>query len=111
MPAQWYATGRIYFGEVLAYNTGDTVHESVVAAHDLIALGAVSALRPDDSAADFVVYPHVDSVPIGGNSGVTDQQVTTAIATAIASHKADPIPHIAYDDLPSLTVLFENRLA
>lgn len=113
MPAQWFATGRIYFDYVLAYNTGDTVPDSVVEAYDLIGLGAVSALRPESSSGQFVVFPHVDFPADGGGStgGVTDQQVTAAIASAIASHKSDPAPHIAYDDLPSLTLLFENRLA
>ncbi len=31
-------------------------------------------------------------------------------AATVAPHKEDPTPHPAYDDIPSLTTLFENRL-
>lgn len=31
-------------------------------------------------------------------------------ADALATHLIDPTPHPAYDDLPSLTLLFENGL-
>lgn len=31
-------------------------------------------------------------------------------AAAVAAHEADETPHPAYDDLPSLTILFENGL-
>jgi hypothetical protein len=32
------------------------------------------------------------------------------VAPAIAAHAYDSAPHAAYDDIPSLALLFENRL-
>ena len=36
--------------------------------------------------------------------------ITKHSDTLLAPHVSDPTPHPAYDDLPSLTLLFENGL-
>lgn len=43
---------------------------------------------------------------IGGNDGVPASYVDDAMT----AHIIDPTPHPAYDDLPSLRLLFENGL-
>lgn len=68
MAARWYATGRIYFDYVLAFDTGAVVPDSIVEAYDLIGAGAVSIIKPASSSGEFVLHPHVDS-PTGGGSG------------------------------------------
>jgi len=52
--------------------------------------------------------------------GASDEQVADAVTTyltanppgepLLAEHIVAPTPHPAYDDIPSLTVLFENGL-
>lgn len=42
--------------------------------------------------------------------GVTESQVTDAVATAVQNHVQAPAPHPVYDDIPDLTILFENGL-
>ena len=42
--------------------------------------------------------------------GAPLSDVTTIVNTAIADHVNDPTPHPAYDDLPSLVLLYENAL-
>jgi hypothetical protein len=37
-------------------------------------------------------------------------EVQQRIDDALITHVIDPEPHPAYDDMPSLTLLFENRL-
>lgn len=40
----------------------------------------------------------------------TRAEVTAEIGTEIVAHVIDPAPHPEYDDLPSLSLLFRNRL-
>ena len=45
-----------------------------------------------------------------GFTGTEAQWLASIGASAIATHVADPEPHPAYDDIPSLTLLFENGI-
>lgn len=45
--------------------------------------------------------------PIGGISAGEAQDL---IDNSLGDHIVAPLPHPAYDDIPSLTLLFENRL-
>lgn len=49
------------------------------------------------------------STPIPASAGDIGA-VQEAIDTSLDVHEVDPLPHTAYDDLPSLAVLFENGL-
>jgi hypothetical protein len=42
--------------------------------------------------------------------GASEDSVDTAIATAMQTHVQAPLPHPVYDDMPALTLLFENGL-
>lgn len=48
--------------------------------------------------------------PQGPPGEVTTDQMDEAIGTALQAHINDPLPHPAYDDIPSLTLIFENHL-
>jgi hypothetical protein len=43
--------------------------------------------------------------------GVPAEEVQQMIDASVTTHVNDTSPHPAYDDIPSLTVLFENGLA
>lgn len=60
------------------------------------------ALQLDGQAG---VYRLVESP-----AAVTPDEVTDEVAVAVTAHVLDPEPHPAYDDGPSLVVLFENGL-
>lgn len=45
-----------------------------------------------------------------GFTGTEAQWLNSIGETAIASHVADPTPHPVYDDIPSLSLLFENGI-
>jgi hypothetical protein len=45
-----------------------------------------------------------------GFTGTEAQWLASIGGAAIASHVADPTPHPVYDDIPSLTLLFENGI-
>lgn len=45
-----------------------------------------------------------------GFVGTEAQWLASIGASAIATHVIDPEPHPAYDDIPSLTLLFENGI-
>lgn len=46
----------------------------------------------------------------GGSTGMDPGAVQGLIDDSIAAHVQADLPHPAYDDLPSLTILFENGL-
>lgn len=54
----------------------------------------------------------VVEVGVAGIRGQTGPAgpVDTSTADAFAAHLIDPTPHPAYDDIPDLTVIFENAL-
>lgn len=64
---------------------------------------------PGDPSVVEVVGPGdgVVTVPSGGLDQAFVQDV---VDTSLAVHVADETPHPAYDDLPSLRLLFENGL-
>jgi hypothetical protein len=46
----------------------------------------------------------------GGGGGIDPDAVQELIDDTVAVHVAAPEPHPAYDDIPSLTLLFQNGL-
>jgi hypothetical protein len=68
---------------------------------------------PSDTAVAVVPVPG----PAGQGAELTPEaleevvvRTTVATGTALTEHIGDPTPHPAYDDLPSLRLLFENGL-
>lgn len=87
---------------------------------ELVLPGRV-VVRPPDTPRIEKGAPNPDRVlvvPVSGPRGLPGldgaaANITTILALAdqqIALHVADPEPHPAYDDIPSLVLLFENRL-
>ncbi|MER7433121.1 hypothetical protein ABT341_00175 [Pseudonocardia alni] len=81
----------------------------------------VIAIDPDDEPHLAVVAQSDTAAPVyvPGTGGVslTDVQAalqpyakTVEVASAIGEHVSADTPHPVYDDLPSLTLLFENGL-
>lgn len=64
--------------------------------------GGVAALDADGNVVDA----NGNVVSGGAGSGVSRTEVTNLLS----AHSVDPTPHSAYDDLPSLRLLFENGL-
>lgn len=47
---------------------------------------------------------------LSGGVGPDPEEIQGMIDTSVTSHVDDLTPHPVYDDLPSLTILFENGL-
>lgn len=58
--------------------------------------GVDGVFRPESAAA--------------ADLAAVEDLIDAAIDSAVSEHRADDDPHPAYDDLPSLALLFENRL-
>lgn len=56
------------------------------------------------------VVPVVGPAGAAGADGVSIGVVTELVGTVVGLHMQDDDPHPAYDDLPSLQLLFENGL-
>lgn len=72
------------------------------------------------SVSDVAMTPGT-STPIGPAGGVLSgnypnpgfaqpMATTAAVDAKFAAHQLDPAPHDAYDDIPSLSLLFASRL-
>lgn len=58
------------------------------------------------------VNQHTDDIAIlQGSSGGDPGAIQEMIDTSVSTHVQTAEPHPAYDDMPSLTILFENGLA
>lgn len=68
-----------------------------------VALDTPFALQRGDDG-----YLHPDPEAI--SSRPTATEVTAEIGTEVAAHVLSPEPHPAYDDIPSLSLLFASRL-
>lgn len=66
-----------------------------------------SPIRLGGTLAGSAITPPTGPSP---DDGLTGAQIQQWIDQRVAAHRADPLPHPEYDDLPSLTLLFENRL-
>lgn len=51
-----------------------------------------------------------DPGPEGPPGGLSEAEVTVIAETSTLNHELDATPHPAYDDLPSLSLMFENGL-
>lgn len=58
------------------------------------------------SLEGYATKLYVDSAVTGG----TPDAIQGLIDTSVATHRDSPLPHPVYDDLPSLSLLFENEL-
>lgn len=76
-------------------------------------------LSPD--VTQITVSPVGDQGPAGadgedgepgppGSGGLSEPEIVTIVETSMLNHELDPTPHVAYDDLPSFALLFENGL-
>lgn len=65
----------------------------------------LSNVQADDAPTDSVLVKSAD-----GNWRPRPALTAAAIDSAIAVHVIDPTPHPAYDDMPSLRLLYENGL-
>lgn len=71
------------------------------------ALPTVTVAPPSSSSVVVPVQgPPGPTGPTGGDPAVVQGMIDTAVQT----HVVAPEPHPAYDDIPSLVLLFENRL-
>jgi hypothetical protein len=64
---------------------------------------------PGDPSVVEVVTPGNGTVTVP-SGGFSQAAVQGMVDDALVGHTADATPHSAYDDLPSLTLLFENGL-
>lgn len=70
--------------------------------------GVIAASPPNGGWVQVIVGPRGPEGPEG--PGVDEAGVQAIADVAVATHVADATPHPAYDDLPSLTLIFENAL-
>jgi len=68
--------------------------------------GPVNPLQPYASGDTAVAVPG----PPGPPGTPVDTVTPIELADAIEDHRAEPTPHYAYDDMPSLTLIYENGL-
>jgi hypothetical protein len=67
----------------------------------------VGALEASDAEQDVRLL----ELELGsGGGGIDPEAIQELIDDTVAAHVADPTPHPAYDDLPSLTLIFNNGL-
>jgi len=83
-----------------------------VSAPDISLPGTVHVVPPPSAVHVVPVAgppgpPGADGSVVGGISAAAAQEL---IDDSITVHEIDPTPHPAYDDLPSLRLLFENGL-
>jgi len=77
------------------------------------ALFSVSVAPPDPSPVGSVVVPVAGPTGPQGTPGAPADDlgvIQTMIDGTVQTHVSTPEPHPAYDDLPSLQLLFENGL-
>lgn len=73
----------------------------------LVVADSVTETELTEALAPYATVTYVDAaVATGGDvSGVQ-----ALIDDSVTAHALDPTPHPEYDDLPSLSLLFRNRL-
>ncbi len=65
----------------------------------------------DEADTSILVIETGPVGPVGpAGVGVTSTYSRAEADAILSDHVSDETPHPAYDDLPSLTLLFENRL-
>lgn len=64
---------------------------------------------PGDPSVVEVIGPGDGTVTVP-SSGIDQAVIQDMVDDALAAHTTDTTPHSSYDDLPSLSLLFENGL-
>lgn len=76
----------------------------------LVSGRGITTTAIDDNNHLIVTYSDGTTADAGNVGGSTGGATEAYVDGAVAGHAIDPTPHPEYDDLPSLTLLFRNRL-
>lgn len=68
--------------------------------------GGITEADLAEALEDYATTLYVDAAVAGG----TPDAIQELVDDAVAAHRQHPTPHPVYDDLPSLSLLFENEL-
>lgn len=76
----------------------------------LVDRGRLIAASHQNTLIEQVNQNSADIVDLKTVPGGDVEPIKALIAESVSAHEVDSTPHPAYDDLPSLSIIFENGL-